>query len=182
MYIQTYKYAINIFLNVFVKGTVSLQERYMNFDLLFDTNSRMSSIKMTLARETKVANIFVHATLILLMYLLLAKRNKLAITAVLFDTPLRRARHRVKVAYCCRIHLSGHENVTDKTSTLILTHLTSPQIYPDGVWFLLFKARLQFMRGQLCPAVHTYDRAVVSQDMWKQFTHVCYWEIMWINA
>ncbi|KAI8430828.1 hypothetical protein MSG28_000983 [Choristoneura fumiferana] len=55
-------------------------------------------------------------------------------------------------------------------------------LYPDGVWFLLFKGRLELMRGMFNPAIVTYNVAIDSQDMWLQFRHVCYWEIMWVNG
>ncbi|XP_073953356.1 tetratricopeptide repeat protein 39B-like [Choristoneura fumiferana] len=56
------------------------------------------------------------------------------------------------------------------------------KLYPDGVWFLLFKGRLELMRGMFNPAIVTYNVAIDSQDMWLQFRHVCYWEIMWVNG
>ncbi|XP_048004957.1 tetratricopeptide repeat protein 39B-like [Leguminivora glycinivorella] len=56
------------------------------------------------------------------------------------------------------------------------------KVYPDGVWFLLFKGRLELMRGMFNPSIVTYNQAIDSQDMWLQFRHVCYWEIMWVNG
>ncbi|XP_030021632.1 tetratricopeptide repeat protein 39B [Manduca sexta] len=56
------------------------------------------------------------------------------------------------------------------------------KIYPDSVWFLVFKGRLQLHQGLFDQAIKTYNRAIISQDTWKQFRHVCYWEIMWING
>ncbi|KAJ2954346.1 hypothetical protein O0L34_g2605 [Tuta absoluta] len=56
------------------------------------------------------------------------------------------------------------------------------QVYPDGVWFLVFKGRLELLRGMFQPAIVTYNRAIDSQDMWPQFRHLCYWEILWVNA
>ncbi|XP_049885028.1 tetratricopeptide repeat protein 39B-like [Pectinophora gossypiella] len=56
------------------------------------------------------------------------------------------------------------------------------KVYPKGVWFLVFKGRLELMRGMFRPAIVTYNRAIASQDMWTQFRHLCYWEIMWVNG
>ncbi|CAH0401983.1 unnamed protein product [Chilo suppressalis] len=56
------------------------------------------------------------------------------------------------------------------------------QIYPDSVWFLVFKGRLELLRGQFEPSIQTYDCVVQNQQTWKQFRHVCYWEIMWVNG
>lgn len=59
--------------------------------------------------------------------------------------------------------------------------LCNSQVYPDSVWFLMFKGRIELLRGQFDTAIETYNRAVNSQRQWQQFHHVCYWEIMWVN-
>lgn len=56
------------------------------------------------------------------------------------------------------------------------------KVYPESVWFLMFKGRLELMRGQFESAILTYDHAIRSQDKWLQFRHVAYWEIMWVNS
>ncbi|KAJ8737169.1 hypothetical protein PYW07_000440 [Mythimna separata] len=56
------------------------------------------------------------------------------------------------------------------------------KVYPDSVWFLMFKGRIEFLRGQFDAAIKTYNRAINSQKQWHQFHHVCYWEIMWVNS
>ncbi|XP_026315175.1 tetratricopeptide repeat protein 39B-like [Hyposmocoma kahamanoa] len=56
------------------------------------------------------------------------------------------------------------------------------QIYPDGVWFLVFKGRLELLQGMFRQAIVTYNRAIDSQNTWPQFRHLCYWEIMWVNG
>lgn len=55
------------------------------------------------------------------------------------------------------------------------------QIYPKGVWFLFFKGRLEFMKGNLDEALVWYKKSWKSQDMWPQFHHLCFWEILWVN-
>lgn len=55
------------------------------------------------------------------------------------------------------------------------------QIYPKGVWFLFFKGRLEFMKGNLDEALVWYKKSWKSQDLWPQFHHLCYWEILWVN-
>lgn len=55
-------------------------------------------------------------------------------------------------------------------------------VYPDSMWFLIFKGRLELLKGMFRPAIDTYNRAIVSQDTWRQFRHMCYWEIMWVNG
>lgn len=55
------------------------------------------------------------------------------------------------------------------------------QAYPKGVWFLFFKGRLEFMKGNLDEALVWYKKSWKSQDMWPQFHHLCFWEILWVN-
>nr|CAD7587280.1 unnamed protein product [Timema genevievae] len=56
------------------------------------------------------------------------------------------------------------------------------QMYPDGVWFLFFKGRLEFMKGNIEDSINWYVRSWKSQDMWPQFHHLCFWELMWTNS
>ncbi|KAL4717690.1 hypothetical protein ACJJTC_000839 [Scirpophaga incertulas] len=56
------------------------------------------------------------------------------------------------------------------------------KIYPNSVWFLVFKGRLELLRGQLNTAMNIYHRVVLNQNTFQQFRHVCYWENMWIHA
>ncbi|CAH1647647.1 unnamed protein product [Spodoptera littoralis] len=56
------------------------------------------------------------------------------------------------------------------------------KVFPESVWFLMFKGRIELIRGQFDTAIETYNRAVTSQRDWRQFHHVCYWEIMWVNS
>ncbi|XP_050530019.1 tetratricopeptide repeat protein 39B-like isoform X2 [Daktulosphaira vitifoliae] len=52
-------------------------------------------------------------------------------------------------------------------------------IYPNGALFLYFKGRLEFMRGNTEEAAKWYTSSVQSQIAWKQFHHICYWEMVW---
>ena len=54
-------------------------------------------------------------------------------------------------------------------------------LYPNGVWFLFFKGRLEFMRGNLTDCVKWYKKSWKSQDLWPQFHHLCFWEMMWAH-
>lgn len=55
------------------------------------------------------------------------------------------------------------------------------QLYPEGVWFLFFKARLEFMKGNLDEAQIWYKKSWKSQNVWPQFHHLCFWELLWVN-
>jgi tetratricopeptide (TPR) repeat protein len=52
--------------------------------------------------------------------------------------------------------------------------------HPHGVWFLFFKGRLEFMKGNLDLSVDWYKKSWKSQNLWPQFHHVCFWELLWV--
>ncbi|KAJ1519416.1 hypothetical protein ONE63_004708 [Megalurothrips usitatus] len=54
--------------------------------------------------------------------------------------------------------------------------------YPKGVWFLFFKGRLEFMKGNLEEADKWYIRSWQSQSKWPHFHHLCFWELMFVHA
>lgn len=56
------------------------------------------------------------------------------------------------------------------------------KVYPQSIWFLVFQARLQLLRGKYNEAIQIYHVTIHTQDTWKQFQHVCHWEIMWANC
>lgn len=56
------------------------------------------------------------------------------------------------------------------------------KLYPQGVWFLFFKGRLEFMRGNIEEAIQWYENSWKSQILWPQFHHLCFWELMWTNC
>lgn len=54
--------------------------------------------------------------------------------------------------------------------------------YPEGVWFLFFKGRLEFMKGNLNEAQYWYKKSWKSQNVWPQFHHLNFWELLWVNC
>ncbi|KAL1130380.1 hypothetical protein AAG570_013318 [Ranatra chinensis] len=56
------------------------------------------------------------------------------------------------------------------------------KLYPEGAWFLYFKGRLEFMRGNINDANNWYVKSWKSQSVWPQFHHLCFWELMWTNC
>ncbi|CAB3225308.1 unnamed protein product [Arctia plantaginis] len=56
------------------------------------------------------------------------------------------------------------------------------KVFPQSVWFLMFKGRLELMHGKFDAAIITYQNAIHSQDQWHQFRHLCYWETMWVYS
>ncbi|XP_012063013.1 PREDICTED: tetratricopeptide repeat protein 39B-like [Atta cephalotes] len=55
-------------------------------------------------------------------------------------------------------------------------------LYPNGVWFLFFKGRLEFTRGNFEECIDWYIKSWKSQNVWPQFHHICYWELMWTHC
>lgn len=50
------------------------------------------------------------------------------------------------------------------------------------MWFLFFKGRLEFMKGNVEEALKWYRNSWKSQDHWPQFHHLCFWEMLWVNC
>lgn len=55
-------------------------------------------------------------------------------------------------------------------------------LYPNGVWFLFFKGRLELTRGNFEECIDWYIKSWKSQNVWPQFHHLCYWELMWAHC
>ncbi|KAL0103336.1 hypothetical protein PUN28_017546 [Cardiocondyla obscurior] len=55
-------------------------------------------------------------------------------------------------------------------------------LYPNGVWFLFFKGRLELTRGNFEECIDWYIKSWKSQNVWPQFHHLCYWELMWTHC
>ncbi|XP_031335383.1 tetratricopeptide repeat protein 39B-like isoform X2 [Photinus pyralis] len=56
------------------------------------------------------------------------------------------------------------------------------KMHPDGVWFLFFKGRLEFMKANIDECIGWYTRAWKSQEKWPQFHHMCFWELTWVHC
>lgn len=75
--------------------------------------------------------------------------------------------------------LSHQEGDLELCEKVLAKQLT---IYPDGVWFLFFKGRLEFMKGNLDNSIVWYKKSWKSQNLWPQFHHLCYWELLWVSC
>ncbi|KAI1236830.1 hypothetical protein IHE44_0015084 [Lamprotornis superbus] len=51
--------------------------------------------------------------------------------------------------------------------------------YPKGAIFLFFAGRIETLKGNIDAAVSRYEECCEAQQYWKQFHHMCYWELMW---
>ncbi|KAL4656066.1 tetratricopeptide repeat protein 39A-like isoform X3 [Arapaima gigas] len=51
--------------------------------------------------------------------------------------------------------------------------------YPKGAIFLFFAGRIEVIKGNLDVAIGHFEECCEAQQAWKQFHHMCYWELMW---
>uniref|UniRef100_A0A8C2XKU4 Tetratricopeptide repeat domain 39A n=1 Tax=Cyclopterus lumpus TaxID=8103 RepID=A0A8C2XKU4_CYCLU len=51
--------------------------------------------------------------------------------------------------------------------------------YPTGSIFLFFAGRIEEIKGNLDAAIKRFEECCEVQQQWKQFHHMCYWELMW---
>jgi len=75
--------------------------------------------------------------------------------------------------------LSHQEGDLDEAEKILEGNMRK---FSNGVWFLFFKGRLEFMKGNLASAVTWYTKSWKSQDLWPQFHHFCFWELCWVNC
>ncbi|XP_072032025.1 tetratricopeptide repeat protein 39B-like isoform X2 [Amphiura filiformis] len=54
--------------------------------------------------------------------------------------------------------------------------------YPKGVIFLFYAGRIEEITGNMDEAIVKFEECIASQHEWKQFHHLCYWELMWCHA
>uniref|UniRef100_A0A4W2FSJ1 Tetratricopeptide repeat domain 39A n=1 Tax=Bos indicus x Bos taurus TaxID=30522 RepID=A0A4W2FSJ1_BOBOX len=51
--------------------------------------------------------------------------------------------------------------------------------YPKGAIFLFFAGRIEVIKGNVDAAIQRFEECCEAQQHWKQFHHMCYWELMW---
>uniref|UniRef100_H2MPV7 Zgc:158403 n=1 Tax=Oryzias latipes TaxID=8090 RepID=H2MPV7_ORYLA len=49
----------------------------------------------------------------------------------------------------------------------------------QGAIFLFFAGRIEEIKGNIDEAVACFENGCRAQQTWKQFHHMCYWELMW---
>ncbi|KAM6456472.1 tetratricopeptide repeat protein 39A isoform 1-T1 [Liasis olivaceus] len=70
---------------------------------------------------------------------------------------------------------TGKGNV-EEAEKLLKPYLTR---YPKGAIFLFFAGRIETIRGNIDGAIRRFEECCEAQQLWKQFHHMCYWELMW---
>ncbi|XP_063795628.1 tetratricopeptide repeat protein 39A isoform X2 [Pseudophryne corroboree] len=51
--------------------------------------------------------------------------------------------------------------------------------YPKGAIFLFFAGRIEEIKGNIDNAIQRFEECCEAQQNWKQFHHMCYWQLMW---
>uniref|UniRef100_A0A452IIP7 Tetratricopeptide repeat domain 39A n=1 Tax=Gopherus agassizii TaxID=38772 RepID=A0A452IIP7_9SAUR len=54
--------------------------------------------------------------------------------------------------------------------------------YPKSAIFLFFAGRIEEIKGNISEAIDRFEAGCSAQQAWKQFHHMCYWELMWCYA
>ncbi|XP_077777296.1 tetratricopeptide repeat protein 39A-like isoform X4 [Podarcis muralis] len=72
----------------------------------------------------------------------------------------------------------GEDNFTEAEALL------SPYLarYPKSAIFLFFAGRIEEIKGNINEAIKKFEEGCSAQQAWKQFHHMCYWELMWCFA
>ncbi|KAM9312978.1 tetratricopeptide repeat protein 39A-like [Gastrophryne carolinensis] len=69
----------------------------------------------------------------------------------------------------------GEEDITEAES-LLQPYLNR---YPKSAIFLFFAGRIEEIKGDIDEAIRWFEVGCSTQQAWKQFHHMCYWELMW---
>ncbi|XP_041444833.1 tetratricopeptide repeat protein 39A isoform X2 [Xenopus laevis] len=73
---------------------------------------------------------------------------------------------------------------TGEVSVTEAEDLLRPYIsrYPKSAIFLFFAGRIEELKGNIDEAIRWFEEGCSAQQAWKQFHHMCYWELMWCYA
>lgn len=89
---------------------------------------------------------------------------------------------------CCLTILSFHTYIslilgTGEVNLVEAESLLAPFLkqFPNGSLMLFYHARIELLKGNVEEAQEIFRKCISVQEEWKQFHHLCYWELMWIN-
>ncbi|XP_070287802.1 tetratricopeptide repeat protein 39B isoform X1 [Myotis yumanensis] len=89
---------------------------------------------------------------------------------------------------CCLTILSFHTYIslilgTGEVNLVEAENLLAPFLkqFPNGSFMLFYHARIELLKGNVEEAQEIFRKCISVQEEWKQFHHLCYWELMWIN-
>uniref|UniRef100_A0A915AU17 Tetratricopeptide repeat protein 39B n=2 Tax=Parascaris univalens TaxID=6257 RepID=A0A915AU17_PARUN len=52
--------------------------------------------------------------------------------------------------------------------------------YPQGAIVLFFRARLNIVMGKIDPGIYFFNKSIDVQDVYRQFHHICFWELLYV--
>ncbi|XP_058157871.1 tetratricopeptide repeat protein 39B isoform X2 [Dasypus novemcinctus] len=88
---------------------------------------------------------------------------------------------------CCLTILAFHTYIslilgTGEVNIVEAERLLAPflQQFPNGSLILFYHARIELLKGNVEEAQEIFRKCISVQEEWKQFHHLCYWELMWI--
>ncbi|XP_055485728.1 tetratricopeptide repeat protein 39B isoform X2 [Psammomys obesus] len=87
---------------------------------------------------------------------------------------------------CCLTILAFHTYISlilGEVNVAEAESLLAPflQQFPNGSLILFYHARIELLKGNVEKAQETFRKCISVQEEWKQFHHLCYWELMWIH-
>ncbi|KAK7501102.1 hypothetical protein BaRGS_00007587 [Batillaria attramentaria] len=56
------------------------------------------------------------------------------------------------------------------------------QSFPRGALFLFFAGRIEEIQGNVEEAILRFEESIDCQSEWRQFHHLCFWELMWCHC
>ncbi|KAF6328343.1 tetratricopeptide repeat domain 39B [Rhinolophus ferrumequinum] len=90
---------------------------------------------------------------------------------------------------CCLTILAFHTYIslilgTGEVNLVEAEGLLAPflQQFPNGSLMLFYHARIELLKGNVEKAQEIFRKCISVQEEWKQFHHLCYWELMWIHV
>ncbi|KAM9206352.1 tetratricopeptide repeat protein 39B isoform 2-T3 [Dugong dugon] len=93
----------------------------------------------------------------------------------------------MRAPLCCLTILGFHTYIclilgTGEVNTVEAESLLAPflQQFPNGSLMLFYHARIELLKGNVEEAQEAFQKCISVQEEWKQFHHLCYWELMWI--
>ncbi|CAH3115649.1 unnamed protein product, partial [Pocillopora meandrina] len=73
-------------------------------------------------------------------------------------------------------YLGNGEGDVTYAEEILQPHLKA---FPKGAIFLYYAGRIKQVQGKSDEATKGYNDSMTVQSEWKQFHHICYWELMW---
>nr|XP_058963032.1 tetratricopeptide repeat protein 39B-like [Pocillopora verrucosa] len=87
---------------------------------------------------------------------------------------------------CAMVLLAYHSVITyylgnGEGDVMYAEKILQPHLkaFPKGAIFLYYAGRIKQVQGKLDEATKSYNDSIAVQSEWKQFHHICYWELMW---